>query len=189
MDVPDPDRLTPAARRILDTAAVLFYEQGITAVGVDLVAQRSGVTKRTLYDRFGSKPQLVASYLVERDRRWRTLVERLRDDATDPVARVLAPFDALETWLQGAERGCAFVNALAEMPEPEHPGRRVVLAEKQWLRELFADSLRAGGFSDDGALAVQLMCLHEGVLSLRGTAPGLDAVAAARSAAARLLEG
>lgn len=189
MDVPDPDRLTPAARRILDTAAVLFYEQGITAVGVDLLAQRSGVTKRTLYDRFGSKQQLVAAYLVERDRRWRSLVQQLHDDATDPVARVLAPFDALATWLQWAERGCAFVNALAELPEPEHPGRRVVLAEKQWLLELFADSLRAGGFPDDGALAVQLMCLHEGVLSLRGTAPRLDVLAAARSAAARLLEG
>ncbi|AXT84666.1 TetR family transcriptional regulator [Aeromicrobium sp. A1-2] len=189
MDVPDPDQLTPAARRILDAAAVLFYEQGITSVGVDLVAQRSGVTKRTLYDRFGSKQQLVAAYLLERDRRWRSLVEARRDDAADPVARVLAPFDALATWLQGAERGCAFVNALAELPEPEHPGRGVVLAEKQWLLELFADSLRAGGFSGEGALAVQLMCLHEGVLSLRGTAPGLDAVAAARSAAARLLEG
>lgn len=188
MNVPDPGRLTPAARRILDTAAALFYEQGITAVGVDLVAQRSGVTKRTLYDRFGSKRQLVAAYLLERDQRWRSLVEALHGDATDPVDRVLAPFDALVPWLKGAERGCAFVNALAEMPEDEHPGRRVVLAEKQWLLDLFADSLRTGGIPDDGALAVQLMCLHEGVLSLRGTAPGLDAVAAARSAAARLLK-
>lgn len=189
MDVPDPDRLTPAARRILDTAAALFYEQGITAVGVDLVAERSGVTKRTLYDRFGSKQQLVAAYLLERDRRWRALVEQLHRDAPDPVARVLAPFDALETWLAGAARGCAFVNALAEMPEPEHPGRQVVLAEKQWLLELFAGSLRSGGLADDGTLAAQLMCLHEGVLSLRGTAPEVDALAAARSAAARLLEG
>lgn len=189
MDVPDPDLLTPAARRILDTAAVLFYEQGITAVGVDLVAERSGVTKRTLYDRFGSKRQLVAAYLLERDRRWRSLVERLRDEATDPAARVLAPFDALETWLDGAARGCAFVNALAELPEADHPGRQLVLAEKQWLMQLFADSLREGGFAEDDALALQLMCLHEGVLSLRGTAPEVDAVAAARSAAARLLEG
>ncbi|ANH40479.1 Bacterial regulatory protein, tetR family [Nocardioides dokdonensis FR1436] len=189
MDVLDPEQLTPAARRILDAAAVLFYEQGITAVGVDLVAERSGVTKRTLYDRFGSKQQLVAAYLLERDRRWRALVEQPYRDAPDPVARVLAPFDALETWLDGATRGCAFVNALAELPEAGHPGRQVVLAEKQWLIQLFADSLREGGFAEDGALALQLMCLHEGVLSLRGTAPGVDAIAAARSAAARLLEG
>ncbi|GAA3366506.1 hypothetical protein GCM10017744_073820 [Streptomyces antimycoticus] len=63
--------LTPAARRILDTAAELFYGQGINAVGVDLIAKRSGVTKKTLYDRFGSKEALVAAYLRERDERWR----------------------------------------------------------------------------------------------------------------------
>ncbi|GHJ59731.1 TetR family transcriptional regulator [Nocardioides sp. OK12] len=189
MDVLDLERLTPAARRILDAAEELFYEHGITAVGVDLVAERSGVTKRTLYDRFGSKQQLVAAYLLERDRRWRALVEQLHRDAPTPVARVLAPFDALEAWLDGAARGCAFVNALAELPDDDHPGRRVVLAEKQWLLELFSGSLRAGGFAEADSLALQLMCLHEGVLSLRGTAPGVDAVAAARSAATRLLEG
>lgn len=51
--------LTPAAQRILDTASALFYARGINAVGVDTIAAESGVTKRTLYDRFGSKDQLL----------------------------------------------------------------------------------------------------------------------------------
>ncbi|NEE13916.1 helix-turn-helix transcriptional regulator, partial [Streptomyces sp. SID7499] len=47
--------MTPAARRALAAAGRLFYDRGIHAVGVDLIAAEAGVTKKTLYDRFGSK--------------------------------------------------------------------------------------------------------------------------------------
>ena len=73
--------LTPGARRILDVASALFYERGIHAVGVDTIAAESGVTKRTLYDRFGSKDALVVAYLAERDRRWRERVVAALDAA------------------------------------------------------------------------------------------------------------
>jgi AcrR family transcriptional regulator len=63
--------LTPAARRVLDVATDLFYTRGINTVGMELVAERAGVTKKTIYDRFGSKQQLVVAYLRARDTRWR----------------------------------------------------------------------------------------------------------------------
>src|SRR5690606_19387853 len=84
-------QLTPAGRRIVAAAEELFYERGITAVGVDLIAERSGVTKRTLYNRFGSKDHLVAACLTERDRRWRSLVRDTVDACDDPVDAVVAP--------------------------------------------------------------------------------------------------
>ncbi|BBJ37693.1 hypothetical protein SSPO_004110 [Streptomyces antimycoticus] len=59
--MPDPQSLTPAGRRIVAAAEDLFYSRGITAVGVDLIAERAGTTKRTLYNQFGSKDRLVAS--------------------------------------------------------------------------------------------------------------------------------
>src|SRR5689334_7254448 len=100
--------LTPGAQRILDVASELFYARGIHAVGVDTIAAESGVTKRTLYDRFGSKDELVAAYLRARDARWRALVVATVDAADGPWGRVLAPFDVLEDWVAGAGRGCAF---------------------------------------------------------------------------------
>jgi AcrR family transcriptional regulator len=60
---PNTTALTPAARRILDAAAGLFYAQGIHAVGVEAIAAAAHVTKKTLYDRFGSKEALIAAYL------------------------------------------------------------------------------------------------------------------------------
>jgi AcrR family transcriptional regulator len=157
-------RLTPAARRILDVAAELFYERGIHAVGVDTIAAESGITKRTLYDRFGSKDVLVAAYLRERDQRWRDLVVAHVDREHDATRRVLAPFDALEEWLAPSSRGCAFVNAFAELPDADHPARQVIAASKRWLRELFARLLAGSGAPAPERLARQLLTLHEGAL-------------------------
>ncbi|MET7637127.1 helix-turn-helix domain-containing protein [Streptomyces sp. NPDC005438] len=183
------DDLTPGARRILDVASRLFYERGIHAVGVDLIATESGVTKRTLYDRFRSKDALVAAYLRERDERWRhTVTERLAA-LEDPAARVLAPFDVLTTWLPVDSRGCAFVNAYAELPDRAHPARAVIAGGKAWLRELFRAELAAGGAADPDAAAAQLLVVHEGAM-VAGTSGGMpDALGAARALAARIRDG
>src|SRR3954467_4704826 len=87
--------MTPAARRVLEAAARLFYERGIHAVGGDLIAAEAGVTKKTLYDRFGSKEQIVVEYLADRDERWRAFLAQCLDAVPpEPTARVLAVFDA-----------------------------------------------------------------------------------------------
>jgi AcrR family transcriptional regulator len=185
-DSHDDQRLTPGAQRILDVASELFYSRGIHAVGVDTIAAESGVTKRTLYDRFGSKDGLLVAYLQARDRRWRELVRARLNVEQDPGRRVLAPFDVLPEWLPHSRRGCSFVNAFAELPEPDHPGRQVIVAEKTWLRDLFRELLIAAGVRAPKQLAAQLMCLHEGAIVSYSIT---DEPAAAESAhaAARLL--
>src|SRR4051794_31997772 len=98
-DAPRRVPMTPAARRALAAAGRLFYERGIHAVGVDLIAAQAGVTKKTLYDRFGSKDQIVVEYLADRDERWRArLAERL-DACPSPRGRVLAVFDVSREWM------------------------------------------------------------------------------------------
>lgn len=182
------ERLTPGAQRILDVASDLFYWRGINAVGVDTIAAESGVTKRTLYDRFGSKERLVAAYLRTRDRRWRQLIAtRLEDEDLDLVQRVLVPFDVLDEWLVPNGRGCSFINAFAELPELEHPGRQIVVAEKTWLRDLFDSLLREAGVPDPPSLAVQLLSLHEGALVAHAIAGQADAASKVRQAAETLV--
>ncbi|MGW0181011.1 TetR/AcrR family transcriptional regulator [Nocardia sp. NPDC003345] len=184
----DENTLTPAARRILDTAAGLFYTRGIHAVGVDTIAAESGVTKRTLYDRFGSKDGLLVTYLERRDRRWRELIGTRLAGHTDPVDRVLVPFEILPEWLPDSSRGCSFINAFAELPEPDHPGRKVIVAEKQWLRELFDELLIAAGVGAHEKVAVQLLSLHEGAIVAYSITGATDAPAAVRDAARQLIE-
>ncbi|MGA5387002.1 TetR/AcrR family transcriptional regulator [Streptomyces pseudogriseolus] len=181
----DAPPLTPAGRRIVDAAEELFYERGITAAGVDLIAEHSGVTKRTLYNRFGSKDNLVAAYLAERDRRWRSVVRAAVDASDGAEEAVTAPFEALRSWTTTYTRGCAFLNALAELPDPRHPGHRVAAEQKRWLLGLFEELAAAAGCHGPATLATRLFVLHEGAVA---TAPlSLGTVAAAGDLARELV--
>lgn len=185
----EPD-LTPAARRILDAATVLFYYRGINSVGVELVAERAGTTKKTIYDRFGSKEGLVIAYLEARARRWQAHVtEHVAQVEGSAADRAVAVIDALESWLEMADRGCGFVAAYAELSTSSERATTVVRAEKQWMRELFGRLLDGGGVHDDGSLARQLALVQEGAV-VQSTAGGSayaldDARAAMRTLLAR----
>jgi AcrR family transcriptional regulator len=171
MTIVPTTKLTPAAERLLTAASELFYTRGIHAVGVDLIAEVAGTTKKTLYDRFGSKDALVAWYLHRRFERWRAYVEAwLAAHGRDPV-QVL---DALEAWFAKNTYGCAFVNAHAEIGRADHPALDVVRAEKQWMRELY--ELLAGEAGAPGAGAA-LHLVHEGAIiawSVGGQSDALD---------------
>lgn len=181
--------MTPAARRALAAAARLFYDRGIHAVGVDLIAAEAGVTKKTLYDRFGSKEQIVVEYLADRDERWRAfLAGRLDAAPPTPAAQVLAVFDASRAWTaENSPKGCSMVNAHAEISDPSHPAHAVITGQKRWMLGLF--TRLAGDIDPDGAdrLGRTLMLLHEGALVAHGLKVFPDPVAHARDEARALL--
>ncbi len=181
--------LTPGARRILDTAARLFYRSGITAVGVDTIAAKSGFTKRTLYDRFGSKDALVVRYLQDRHDRWWARLEEYLAEA--PAPRVLAFFDAYADGVPDADRGCAFLNAAGELPIG-HPAHDVVRAHKDAVRNRLGDVLRMDGMDrPDGThverLADQVFLLLEGAVAHRGLPDGARLQSVARELARDLV--
>ncbi|MFI1395055.1 TetR/AcrR family transcriptional regulator [Streptomyces sp. NPDC020681] len=181
--------MTPGARRALDAASRLFYERGIHAVGVDLIAAEAGVTKKTLYDRFGSKDQLVVEYLAARDEQWRAfLAERLEAAGPSADERILAVFDASREWAgEHSTRGCSMVNAHAEISDPRHPAFGVITGQKAWMLALFTDLAREAAAQDPAKLGRALMLLHEGALVTHGLNVFPDALTAAREQARALL--
>lgn len=180
---------TPKARTIVEAASRLFYDHGITAVGVDRVAAEAGVTKKTLYDRFGSKERLVVEYLRARDRRWwEFLDERLEEAASSPAARLAAVFDASAAWMadHGA-KGCSMVNAHAEISDPAHPAYAVITGQKQRTLALFGDIARAAGAASPEETAAELLLLHEGALVTHGLHAVDDPFGRARDLAVKRL--
>jgi AcrR family transcriptional regulator len=182
--------MTPAAHRALEAASRLFYERGIHAVGVDLIAAEAGVTKKTLYDRFGSKEQIVVEYLARRDERWRQfLAGRLDAAGPAPRDRVLAVFDAARDWAREHNaKGCAMVNAHAEISDPSHPAHPIIAGQKQWMLALFEDLLTQAGADEPGPPAETLMLLHEGALVAHGLHVFADPITHARHQAEVLLD-
>jgi AcrR family transcriptional regulator len=180
---------TPTPRqRLLDAATDLFYRQGIGAVGVDLVSKAAGVSKRTLYQQFGSKDRLIAESLDAHG----DAILGLYIPAEDPDAparqQILAVFDGLRgLTMEETFRGCPFVNTATELSDPGHPARRIARHYKLKLRDYFASQAERGQAKDPQRLADQLIVVFDGAIvqAVMGTAQHLDA---ARTAVEVLLD-
>ena len=153
-----------ARERILATASELFYREGIRAIGVDTVVERSGVSKTSLYRLFESKDALIAAFAAERDRSFWAWWDHIEEQhADDP--RVL-----LEALLSGiAERighstyrGCPFLNLATEFPDDSHPGRVVARSNKEELRARLAAILGKVGVGDPDRTASQIALIING---------------------------
>lgn len=127
-------RPSEARSRLLATAGRVFYAEGIHTVGVDRIVEEARVTRATFYRHFRGKENLVVAYLNEADR-------SMRAEADAAVSAGLPAADTLralsDTIARGIRspgfRGCAFLNAAAEYPDPAHPVHRAVLAHRDWL--------------------------------------------------------
>jgi AcrR family transcriptional regulator len=152
-----------ARERILETAACLFYEDGIHAVGVDTVIAASGVAKMTLYRHFPSKDDLIAAYLERANERFWTWLEAEMATAPDPRAKLLRAFSALGRQATSPTcRGCGFQGAAAEFPDPAHPAHKVALAHKRQVLERFTALGRQAKLRAPEALAEHLLMLMDG---------------------------
>lgn len=150
--------------RLLQTAGALFYDEGITATGVDAVAHASGFSKPTLYAHFGSKRDLVAAVLEQRHSQRREELCAWVEAVADLRARPLAVFAWLAGWYcRAGARGCGFLNAAAELADRDDPGRTVVQQEKRWLTDFLTALNREAGLPEPERLASQLVLLIDGI--------------------------
>ena len=181
---------TPGAERLLAAASDLFYREGIHAVGVDTIAAAAGVTKKTLYDRFGSKEALAVAYLRGRDARWREYLEQeLASESPGSVDRILAVFDISARWaVANSNKGCSAINARAEMGDAAHPVAVEAIRQKKWMRDVFEGLCRDAGIAEADRMADILMLLYEGGLVTVGMGTFADPFAAGRRAAAAILK-
>ncbi|MFI7669569.1 TetR/AcrR family transcriptional regulator [Nocardia sp. NPDC049526] len=125
---------TSTRDRLLDTAAQLFYEQGVH-IGVDMLCRAAGVSKRSMYQLFDSKDDLVAASLLERTAHdYQAALLPAEDDERPPRTRILHVFERLEALEQQHEfRGCPFVAAAVQVKSPEHPASLVAPWQKDKL--------------------------------------------------------
>jgi len=167
--------------RILETADRLFYRQGIRAIGVDTIAAETGISKRTLYNYFPSKDELIVAYLSRR-------IRPVPQSSLPPAEQILGNFDRLErSFASSAFRGCAFVNAVAELKEPEHAANKIAAAFKEQRRIWFRDLLTQLNVAYPDDLAMQLMLLVDGAIASALVRDDPKVARAAREAARVLL--
>lgn len=182
---------TPAPgtrRRILETSARLFGEQGVRAVGMQQVIDATGVGKSLLYREFAGKDELVAAWLRESDAQWWEQAERVTaPHAGDPVRQVLALMEFLHTSVQAPDfHGCIYYNTSSEFRDPEHPGRREARRHLERLRDWLRDKAAQAGAGDPDGMADALMLVVGGLLA-NGEVLGARGPARAALATAELI--
>jgi AcrR family transcriptional regulator len=141
-----PSTELPARERILVTAHDLFYRDGIRATGIDRVIAQSKVTKVTFYRHYPSKNDLIRAYLNYRHDKWmgwlRTTLERHVSSGRPPLDALLATFD--EWWHSPDYRGCAFINATAELATADPEVLELVKKHKAEMTNVFETLLPRG---------------------------------------------
>jgi AcrR family transcriptional regulator len=157
----------PVRERILVAAGDLFHRQGIRGVGVEAIAEAAQTNKMTLYRYFDSKDELIAEWvrgmITHKEEEWKDLTARHSGDPQgllqDWSRRTAAKLRAME------ERGSALGNALAELPDPEHPARRVIQEFKVREHKRVVRLCKAAGFRDPILAANLFSMLLEGAHS------------------------
>ncbi|PRY62480.1 TetR/AcrR family transcriptional regulator [Glycomyces artemisiae] len=180
---------TSMRERLIEAAMQLFYASGLRAVSVDKVIEAAATTKVTFYRHFKGKDDLVVAYLerraaIERDGIGAAVAHGKGDP--EAVMRLVSEALAVITCEPGF-RGCPFINAAAEYPDPDSAVRKTVDEHRRWCKNTFAELVAPLNPADAGAAADDLMLLRDGAM-VAGYLDRPEAVAASflRSATAVL---
>ena len=154
----------PPRARILKSARELFYRDGIHTVSVDQIAEAASTNKTTLYRHFVSKDELLVECLRELAHELaEAWLEIERQHAGEPKQQLLAWLRFIAEFKFGPnQRGCAFANAAIQLPDPNHPARRVIEESKNRHWRMIAGLCREAGLRDPELLADELFLLTEG---------------------------
>jgi AcrR family transcriptional regulator len=157
---------SPARSRLLETASRLFYTEGLHSVGIDRIVAEAHVTRATLYRHFPSKNQLVIAYLSEVDNAVRAQLAKAaaREKSSADVLRAIGESIAADITAPGF-RGCAFLNAAAEYPDPAHPVHRTVLIHREWFLRTITDLLTHAHATAPDPTARHFIMLRDGAMA------------------------
>jgi len=149
----------------LDTAARLFNENGVHAVGLQQIIDECGCGKNLLYREFASKDDLIAAYLERCRDDWDVIFEdAIRPFAGDPAAQLVALVSAVaEKATIPGSRGCALRNTHAEFPDVGHPAHQVAVEHFNLVREALYTLARRTTASNPRGLADRIMLIIDGL--------------------------
>lgn len=153
-----------ARQRILETAERLFYADGVRSVGIDRIIAESEVAKMTLYNHFASKDELILEVLRYREEKFDGMFQRWMDrHEKKGMNRLEAFFAALKDWFKSKGfRGCAFINATAELADAQHAGSLFSAEHKERFRQMLEEIITDTAGAKAASVAPAIFMLVEG---------------------------
>lgn len=145
------------------------------------------MSKRTLYQHFAGKDELVAAYLAgfAEDAAYPPEAILARSDLA-PRARLLELFSALAEDHRPL-RGDPFINAAVEVADPAAEAHRIAAAHKRRFVERLTDLARAAGARDPERVGRRLALLYDGAAAQTVVQDSPEPAAEAQAMAAAIL--
>jgi AcrR family transcriptional regulator len=161
-DLP-PAKNSALRERLLETAARIFYAEGINTVGVQRIVEEAGVSLATFYRHFPSKQHLVLAYLQRVHDDFASRASAAQESAKDPrdVLSTIAT-NITAQLLEPGFRGCAFINAASEFEDTDGPVLLAVLTHRAWFYELVRDAFASAGHPEPDLAAGHYVMLRDG---------------------------
>jgi AcrR family transcriptional regulator len=155
--------------RLLAAAATLTYRDGVgIGIGIDALCRAAGVSKRSMYQLFESKDELLAASPEQRASAFIATLLPAADDGRSPRDRILHVFEQVERQAGAPEfRGCQYLSAQIELKDQSHPASQVAHRVKGNLTAFFRVEAEQGGAAAPDLLARQLSLVFDGA-SARG---------------------
>lgn len=172
------------------TSVRLFAEHGFHATGIDRIAREAAISKRTLYQYFRTKDELILAALRHKDGLFRNeFVKSVEAKASGPRARLLAVFDVATDWFDSQDFfGCMFINAVGEHSAADSPVRRACIEYKRLVRNYILELATEAGLRDAESLADELALLFEGATVTAQVSGQSTSAAVAQRVASVLIE-
>ncbi len=185
-----PEPVSAKRAHLMATAQRLFYRDGYRVVGIDTLLAEAGVAKMTLYNHFASKDELIVAVIGKLDAEVRAALEAAVATAgNSPTRRLLAVFDWLAVWFKSADfKGCGFIRALSEFPDPEHPVHQAAWRHKQAVNAMLQELVANAGARQPTELANALSLLVDGAILTAHSTGSAASAATAKATAASLLK-
>ncbi|MFT6432990.1 MAG: AcrR family transcriptional regulator [Candidatus Azotimanducaceae bacterium] len=176
--------------QIVAEALRLFYRDGFNATGIDKICKDAGVSKKTLYNHFRSKDELILATLRLRDEAFRNKFMRETERlGKTPKERLLCLFDVLAAWTEEKDfYGCMFINASAEFSDRNDPIHLFSAEHKRLMREYIRELAEKAGTTNPMQLASQLNLLLEGAIVEAHVSNNQEAAKLAKSMARVVIE-
>lgn len=152
-----------ARGRLIEAATRLFYAEGIHSVGVDRVIGEAGVTRATMYKHFAGKEDLVLAYLAAQDEAIRGIFAAASHlEGEELLGAVVAGI--ADDVRDHHTRGCPFINAAAEYPDPSGPVRQLIDQHRTWFRTTLEQVFHEVGLNQPAEVASSVVLLRDAAL-------------------------
>ncbi|QDU34132.1 HTH-type transcriptional regulator YjdC [Poriferisphaera corsica] len=184
--------MTQNSRRehLIDTAITLFQQRGYHATGIDKILAHAHVSKKTMYQHFRSKEELIYAALRKYDSQFRnSFMKEIKNRSHIPAEQLLILFDVAEDWFKADKfYGCMFISAVSEFATDDSTIRQICKQFKQLIHHYILTLAQEANLSNPNEIADELSLLLEGAIVTAQVSSKPNAAQTAKHIAKQLIQ-